>query len=82
MIVNQVLEVLDDSTDGYIQKKDFKEALLKVAKDNNIQINGQDFDEIADELYINDDGTNVEEISRQQVREAMKLIPEIKTMNQ
>ena len=50
---------------------------MKVANDNNIEIDDQALDEMVDAAYLNDNGTKKTKISRKSVREVLVNLPEI-----
>ena len=81
-MVNLVLGVLDDSKSGLIPQKELKEAVIKVANENNLDVDNQTLTEMVDAVYMNDDGTKANKMSRQSVRVALEQAPEMKVLSE
>lgn len=69
--VDLVLDVLDDSQNGLIPKNELKKAVVKVAKENSLEIDDQSIAKIVDTIYQSDNGTKTTKASRKSIRQAL-----------
>jgi len=63
-----VLDVLDQSKSGLILQKELKEAVLKVVRDNELEIDEQGLQDLVEAVYIDDNGEERTKISRKSIR--------------
>jgi Ca2+-binding EF-hand superfamily protein len=55
---------LDDCKEGLIPKKELREAVKKVAKENDIEMDDKTLSKIVDDIYKKDNGAKQSTISR------------------
>jgi division protein CdvB (Snf7/Vps24/ESCRT-III family) len=63
-LINLVMENLDHNDRGLITQKELKDAVVKVAKENNVYLDDQSLAEIVVSSFLKDDGSVAKEMSR------------------
>ena len=81
-VVNQVMEVLEESKNGLIPQKELKEAVMTVLNDNNLDIENSTLVQMVDAVFISDDGTKTTQMSRHSVRKALEHHPELQALSE
>ena len=75
------MEKMDEMETGMVTEKDLKDAIIKVARENKINLNDQILEEIVTSSFMQDNGSVAKEMSRQSMRHAMESIPDIKALS-
>ena len=66
-LINLVLDALDESKNGLIDQKELKQAVRKIANDNDIVIDNEQLVQMVEAVYMNDDGAEAA-VTRNRIR--------------
>ena len=61
---------------------ELKQAIMKMARENELEIDDEKLNDMMEAVYLNDDGEEKKQVSRKSIRKAMNEIAMVKELSE